>query len=190
MKKQPIFSVISAFLISGVALTLIYFGYFFMTFDLAGGETLARIESQKIVLFILTICVLGVTFSLLKYYLSIGKKHTAIGLIILPILLFGAVSYSCLDTFLYQEPFDKTVWLQEKWKPLNMAKTLVKKDELIGLSADQVQKMLGEPNEAYSNEENELVYFSYLVEEDWTMLLRFDDKIVVSTNLRLPFLGI
>lgn len=90
----------------------------------------------------------------------------------------------------YHTQFDKAVWEQDTWKPLNMTATLVKENKLIGMTRQEVKEMLGQGVEEHGNPNTDRGSILYLVKENWTLTIYFQKDKVVDTELRLPWLGV
>jgi hypothetical protein len=187
MKDNPTISFLSGLVTTAVILTVIVLLYFISIFDLAGGETLQEIESQRTASLVLAIIIAGLTVIVYKHFIRTGKKYTAIGTGILPLLLLISVTVYYFDNYNYRTTFDQTTWQQEKWKPFDMAATLVKDNELIGKTRTEVKEMLGQGHEeCYGDENTDKSFISYLVKKNWTLIIYFENNIVIDTKLRLP----
>jgi len=61
----------------------------------------------------------------------------------------------------YYQPFDKTKWTNNEFKPFNMAKTLAKEKTLIGLDRKEVISKLGYFKETAKLDGQTLIYNTY-----------------------------
>lgn len=188
MKNNPVISLLFGLMITAVILMVLTMLYFFLTFDVAGGETLQEIESKRTALLFLTFLIAGLAFLMSRHFFKTGKKYTAVGISILPLIALIGVSIYYIDNYNYSTTFDQTTWKQEKRKPFNMTATLVKDDVLIGLTRLEVKEKLGEGYEEYDNIKTGRGSISYLVENDWTITVYFIEDKTVKANLRLPMM--
>ncbi|MCH2232263.1 MAG: hypothetical protein MK105_18150 [Crocinitomicaceae bacterium] len=187
MRDNKAISLLSGLVITAVILVVIAFVYFLLTFDLAGGETLQEIENQRTAVLILSIVIVGFTVLVCRRFINTGKKYVAIGTGILPMLTLIMVSVYYVNNFNYQTPLDQTIWKQEKWKPFDMAASLVKDNVLIGMTRAEVKELLGSGyEEGYGNVNPNKGFISYLVKQDWTLDIYFENDKVVDVKLRLP----
>jgi drug/metabolite transporter superfamily protein YnfA len=190
MKQHPITSFFIGLIASGLILGALYLLFGLLTFSLAGGETLQQIESQTTALLIGTIIVAIIAIMIARQYIKTGRKFAAYGINVFPLTALVIVGVLYFDSLHSHTQFDKTVWGQDKWKPLNMATTLVKEKKLIGLTRQEVKEMLGQGFEENGDANTDRGSILYLVKEDWTLTVYFQKDKVVDTELRLPFLGV
>jgi drug/metabolite transporter superfamily protein YnfA len=190
MKRHPIISFFIGLIVSGLILGALYLVFGLLTFSLAGGETLRQIESQTTALLIGTIIAVTIAAMTFRHFFKTGRKFAAYGIGILPLVALVIVGVFYFDSLHSHTQFDKTVWQQDKWKPLNMATTLVKEKKLIGLTRQEVKEMLGQGFEEHADANTDRGSILYLVKEDWTLTVYFQKDKVVDTELRLPFLGV
>lgn len=184
---ESIFSFIGSFLASALITALVAVIYLFMTFDLAGGETLDVIEGQNIAMFIISLLLLSLAVWFAKVSFRKGRKQVAYGAILFPCLVFIAASVYLIDQNFNYTNFNKSTWQDATSKPEKMAKSLVKEKILIGLTRQQVKEMLGPGSSEYGNENGSIEYH---VANDWTLTIIFEQNKVVETHLRQPFLGV
>jgi len=189
LKQNPFISFFAGLIITSLIIGLISICILFLTFNLAGGETLNQIDGQNVGLFILTIAVLAIAFYFCKKYYTTNKKFTAFGIIITPFFLFIFGIFYLTSSFKTTK-FDKVIWTQNKFKPDDMAKSLVRHNTLIGLTRNQVKTMLGQGSEEYGNENNDRGSILYSVTNGWTLSIIFNKDKVVETQMRQPFLGV
>jgi hypothetical protein len=188
MKDNSILSFIKGLVITGVILVVVSLLYLLLTFDIAGGETVQEIENQRSALLVLAIIVAGLALTVVRQYLKKGKRSAAFGTGILPaVVLIPVIAYYA-NNFNYRTTFNKTTWEQAKWKPLDMAATLVKDKKLIGLTRIEIKGMLGQGVREHGDDKSKRGLISYLVKEDWTMTIFFEKDKVVDTQLRLPMM--
>jgi hypothetical protein len=173
MKRNPVISFFGGLIISGVLYGIVYLLFLFATFNLAGGETLRQIESQRTAFLIITIMLAVLAAGVARQYLKKGNKFTAYGISILPMIAVVIVAAVYIVNFNYSTQFDKTTWEQSDEKPFNIAATLVKQNKLKGLTRQEVKAMLGQG-----------------AEENWTLTIYFQHGKVTDAGLRLPWLGI
>src|SRR5690242_16554796 len=168
MKQHPVISFFIGLVISGLVLGTVYLLFLFLTFDLGGGETLPQIENQRIALLIITIIVTIIAVMTARHFLKTSRKYTAYGISALPLIAFVMVGIFYFDNLNSYTKFDRTIWEQDQWKPLNMAATLVKEKKLIGLTWQQVKEMLGKGFKEHRDDNTDRGSISYLIKEDWT----------------------
>jgi hypothetical protein len=190
MKRHPIISFFIGLILTGLILGAIYLVFLFLTFDLGGGETLRQIENQRTALLIGTIIVAIIAAMTARNFLLTGRRFAAYGISVLPLVSLVIVGVFYFNNMNSHTKFDKTIWEQDKWKPLNMATTLVKEKKLIGMTRQKVKQMLGQGFEENGNTFNDRSSIKYLVKEDWTLTVYFQKDKVVETELRLPWLGV
>ena len=153
--------------ISGLIIPLIFYaigGYLLvaMTFNFSS-QTLTERENEIALYFF---CVLaGIIFisfiafrqfKLKRKYLSLGLAISIIPVIVI-LFKIGVIYFGQLN---YNQPFDKLVWTASNNKPLNMAKTLAKKKELIGLDRKEVITKLGYFKETARVDGQTLIYYT------------------------------
>ena len=160
-----------------------------MTFNLAGGETLSVFDNRNITLFVVSLIVLTIAFYFFKKYYKKNRKFTAFGIIIIPLTLVIAGTLY-LTSSLKTTEFDKAIWTQNKVKPDDMAKTLVRQKSLLGLTRSQVKALLGQGSGEYGNENDARGSILYSVENGWTLSVIFHKDKVVETQMRQTFLGV
>src|SRR5882724_9755662 len=179
MHRHPIISFLSGFIICGIFFGIIYSLVLLMTFNLAGGETLKQIETQRTEFLIFTIVLALFAGITAIQFLKSRKKFTAYGISALAVLTVLIVTVYHFYSLNIHERFDKTVWEQSKWKPFNMSATLVKEYKLIGLTRKQIKDLLGQPAEEYGDKNSDRGSILYLVKDDWTMSIYIQmDKVV------------
>jgi len=189
MRHNPFKSFFPAIIVSIVIIGVVYLCFFFMIFNLGGGETLSQIENQNIAQLIISILLLTIAIYYAKRYFNRNIKYTAYGILVFPVIIFLATTIYFWGHNFYQK-FDKTIWVQSKRKPERMAKTLVKGKTLIGLTGEQVKAILGEGSAEYGSITADRGTIEYLVENHWTLIIVFQNDKVAETRLRLPWLGI
>lgn len=189
LQKNPIISFISSFIITTIIIAVIAVLYLLSTFNLAGGETLETVESQDLAQLLLTLTIFTGAIIIGKSYRKKNRKSTGSGIIVAALLVAVLATMQFFTNHIYPTKFDREVWLQSKWKPDKMCKTLVKEKTLIGMTRIQVNQLLGEGTEESGND-SEMGSISYLAEHNWTFIILFEKGKVVETKLRLPHLGI
>lgn len=165
---------------------LIFALYLFMTFDLAGGESLQQIENQRTFLLASTVILFLIFCIISIQYFKKNNTRNAYGLIILPFVILILVVGYYFKNYNFHTELDQNIWKKEEWKPLNMAATLVNEDELKGLSYEEVIELLGTGFDQYYNEENNNGYIKYHIEKSWTLTIFFEKGVAVRSELRLP----
>ena len=176
--------------LTAATIGLIGLTFLFLTFNLAGGETLGQIESKNIVQLIITTLILIIAIFSARRYIKSSKKYSAYGIVAIPLLLFLATTAYYFDNNIYDTKFDKTVWKQSNPKPEKMAKTLVKENSLMGMTNAQIKEMLGDATEEYWNVSSESGSILYSVKNNWTLVIILKHNKVLETKLRLPYLGV
>jgi len=172
-----------------IVIGLIGLIYLLLTFSLAGGDTLGAKESQDILQLVIALLILVCAILVANLYRQRNKKFTALGIILASLLVSILATVNYLGHNIYHTKFDKEIWTQSKWKPEKMSKTLVREKTLIGMTRMQVKEMLGEGSEE-SADESKRGSISYLVENNWTLMVFFQNDKVVETKLRQPYLGV
>lgn len=192
MKLHPVISFIIAFLISGLILSVVFVVLFFLLAmaSFAGGETLQDMENLRIAILLIAIILVVIAVMIGRRFTKTGRKSVAYGISVLPVITLVIVGVFFCYNINYHTEFDTALWGKDKRKPFNMAATLVKEDKLIGLTRQEVKKMLGEGDEEYGNPDTDRGAILYLVEEGWTMTLYFQKDKVVEAGLRQPLLGV
>ena len=190
MRRNPVISFLGGLTICGLILGVIYLLVLLMTFNLAGGETLQQIENQKIGLVIIAVVLAILAAITVMRFLRSGRKFTAYGISVLPILAVIIVTVYYVNNLTIHKQFSRTVWEQSKWKPFDMSATLAKGNKLIGLTRKQVKDMLGQGSEEYGDKNTDRGSILYLVENEWTLIIYLQKDKVVDTELRRPFLGV
>jgi hypothetical protein len=138
-------------LISGVILCPLYFAFFFLTFNLGGGETIREIESQNTAFLVLSLVLAIVIAVVIRRLLANREQYKAYGVGALSLIIFiGAIAYY-VGNFIPHKSFDNALWIKPHGKSLGMAATLVKEEKLIGLNRQEVEKMLGKGNEEHGS---------------------------------------
>jgi len=176
VKKNKIFLVLSALILSVILLGIVYGVFMLLTFDLAGGETLQQVEGQTTGIYIIVLLI-----ALLA--LSVTGLKKRISYLFVCIAVVSTVSFAGYRISHYSR-FDEKVWKMSERKPFAMAATLVRNDSLDGLTKNQVSEMLGNPYREFP------AAVEYLVTNNWTLTIYFDKDIVNRCSLRLPFLGV
>jgi hypothetical protein len=190
MKLLPIISFFAGLIISGLVLGALYLLFILSTFNLAGGETLEQIEGHRTALLIGAIILAIIAGMTARFFFKSGRKLAAYGISVLPLIALLAVAVFYFASLYSPSQFDKAVWEQEQWKPLDMATTLVKEKKLIGMARREVKEMLGPGFQEHGDANSDRGVILYLVKEDWTLTVLFQNDKVVSADLRLPILGV
>lgn len=186
VKYNSIKVFLTSLLITGLLLSIVGACYFIFTFNLAGGETLQEVESQRVLLVFLAIFILGIAVRVCIRYLKAGEKYRAIGTGILPLTLFILVGAYYIDSYNYHQQFEQKVWKQRVVKPFDMAVTLVKGNKIIGMTKAEVKQMLGKDYEEFTSTTSMKSYMYYLVEQKWRLGVVFENDVVVDVKLQLP----
>ena len=151
LKRNPFISFLAGLVISALIIGVVGLCFFIMIFDLAGGETLTRIDNQNITQLIIAILLLLIAAIYSLRLVKSNKRYTAYGVMTPALIIFFAATFYFLDQNIYQTRFNKIVWERREVKPEGMAKTLVREKSLIGFTRMQVKEMLGEGAEEYGN---------------------------------------
>lgn len=192
MKLHPAISFIVALIASGLILAVVFVVLFYLLAmaSFGGGETLQDMENLRIALLLIAVIPIVIAIKIGRRFAKTGQKSVLYGISILPVITFVIVGVFFCYNFNYHTEFDTALWGKDKRKPFNMAATLVKEDKLIGLTRQEVKKMLGEGAEEYGNPDTDRGAILYLVEEGWTMTIYFQKDKVVEAGLRQPLLGV
>jgi len=174
-----------AFLLSGAILCIIFFTWVFITFSF--GETFDQYRTNALALFIIIFLFLVVVIYRIRERLKAGEKALAVGASILPVIAFIAALMHYIHYLDHHIPFNQETWNRSVPKPLNMTVSLVKGQTLIGLNALQVKERLGQTieNEGEGPDRHAVSYF---IEDNWILLIYFENDRVVKTELRQPWL--
>jgi hypothetical protein len=184
MNRHPILSFLRSFILTAIVTGLIIFGFVLLTFNLAGGETLDEEEGQHIAYLIISILLVAIAIGFSRRYFKKNKAF-AYGIIVPPFLLFIAMIVFVFRDQSYTTNFDQHTWKQSTWKPEGMAKTLVKKNRLIGLTRQQVKAMLGDGSEEFGiNSDRGAII--YRIENNWMLSIIFQNDAVVETIMKRP----
>ena len=141
-------------------------------------------EGQHIAYLIISILLVALAFGFSTRYFKKNKAF-AYGIIVVPFLLFIAMIVLIVRDQSYATRFDQHTWKQSTWKPEGMAKTLVKKNRLIGLTRQEVKAMLGDGSEEYgANSDRGAII--YRIENDWMLSIIFRNDAVVETIMKRP----
>ena len=167
MKKNKTISLILGFFISGLFNCLVYIILIIYTFDILRFNLLIDPESVHAKLFytgfamtILTVLIIYLLLKQQKKFFSIGiGLPSLIGVFLM--LKFGLLYFNKSN---YYETFDKNVWNKSKIKQIKMARVIVKDSVLIGLTKEEVFKMLGEEQVSSNNDSTE--YLRYWTENN------------------------
>lgn len=186
-RYHPVISFSISLTITTFIILIIGFFYFISNFSFGGGETLSEIEMEHILLLYISILIFAVALFVTIFYLRTGKKYTALGILVLPILLVFSSSNYLLENNFNHTDFSKTIWMQSKQKPEKMAKTLVREKKLIGLTRTQVKDMLGEGLKEYGNTGTGYSRIEYWVSNNWTLTVLFQKDKVIESELMLPY---
>ncbi|MFT3705554.1 MAG: hypothetical protein QM802_24505 [Agriterribacter sp.] len=188
LRIHQIISFLSSLTVTAVITSIIGVCFLFITFNLAGGETLDQAENANIIRLIVSVLILINAIFISRGYINRNKKYTAYGIIVFPLIVVVMTTAYLIDQNFYHTKFNKTVWGQSECKPERMAKGLVKEKILIGMTRAQVKQMLGNGTEQYEDTSSDKSSMLYLVKNDWTLIVFFEDDKVVKAELRLPFL--
>lgn len=152
MKFRITFIQIASFTAGAVLPSLIYgilaFLFVVTTFSFSGQKLSEKENTDAFVFFSIVIIVFATYYVMFKKYRS-GKKFTAAGIAIAGLIPIYGLFYSgeiYVSNLAYYKVFGQKIWLEGEAKPFKMAKTLVKKHSLIGLSRQEAVEKLG-PNE-------------------------------------------
>lgn len=162
----------------GILLFMFWGGFSF------GGQTLTEKENGDAGVFFLALLVVSITTYAVIRRFKTNRKFSATGIcipLVFGLYFFILTAQTYLSDLSYREPFDKTIWSAQEAKPFNMAKTLVKRNTLIGQSQQEIIKQLGTPIE--SGEENKRTLFKYATDNGWEMRIYFKNDKVVETYL-------
>ena len=184
MHRNSIILFIAAFLVTSIVVGFAIIVIALLTFDLAGGETLNQIEGQDILYLVISVLFFTMAIILARPFFKKGKKSIAYGILVVPFLIVVSLTIYIVKEDFYKERFDSVTWKRTTRKPEGMAKTLVKKKKLIGLTRGQAKEMLGEGNEEYGDKTSDRGSIIYLVENDWTFMVLFKKDTVVETEMR------
>lgn len=180
---KQLLSCIAGGTVTAIIYAVLLFFFVIGTFSLSG-ETLSQKENRDtFVFFSLVIILLLTVYVTIRQYLS-GKKFTATGIAAVGLLAIygvfytGKIYFSNLD---YYQGFDKAIWVESRFKPFKMAKTLVKKNKLSMLSKQEILDLLGLPENDCSDECH---YLHYTTEGNWKLcILLFDNNKVKEAYL-------
>jgi hypothetical protein len=162
--------------------------YLFITFKFIGGETVQDIQSQRTGLLVIAIVVALVAAIRGKLLAKDGAKYAGLGIVILPFVSLVAVAVYFVFTFNFYTPFDQVAWRDSERKPLKMAASLVTDNQLIGFTRKEVKLMLGQGIEQNRMDTTAGGGIHYLVEDQWTLNIVFEQGFVKFTTLRLPWM--
>ncbi|MDA3614844.1 hypothetical protein [Polluticaenibacter yanchengensis] len=183
-------SFLIGFIISATTICILTCIYLVSTFNLAGGESIEQIKNSTYIQLLLSLIIflfaLFFTFRLLKK----EQKTKAIGVIIIPGLLFLYMSAFVIEYEIEFQKFNREVWMNSRFKPLGMSKTLYFDNSLIGLSKNDIISILGHPSSEFSSIENPKSYIDFMIDGNWTLTIYFLNDIAISQSLRQQYLGI
>ena len=189
-RRIPIWRLLGGLLLGILIFAAFLLVFVFLTFNLAGGETIEQIEHQNLYFMILAaIPAVWLGFRTRHYIKTDQRPRATIrGSAALTVVICIVVFY--IFTMIPHRSFDKDNWLRPDRKPLAMAAELVEDRKLIGLNGKQIEQMLGKPAENSENPNSIRGGVSYQVEDGWKMTIYFESDKVVETELRQPFLGV
>ena len=191
VNKQNVYlSFLAGFFTSGFILCAVYFAFFFLTFNLGGGETIRQIEDQNSIFLIMTVLQAIVIALAIRGLLTKRQAHKACGVGAMSLIIFICAMVYYIDNFIPHNSFETVLWMKSQQKPLGMAATLVEKEKLVGLTRQEIEKLLGKGDEHSGDSNTERGSISYFIENNWTMTVYFEKDRVVSSELRLPWLSV
>ncbi len=176
--------------ISGLIIPLIFYAIggcllLALTFTLSS-QTLTERENEIALYFysvlsglILISCIAFKQFKLKRKPLSLGLAISTIPVLVI-LLKIGLVYF---DQINYYQPFDKAKWTNNEAKPINMAKTLSKKNTLIGLDRKEVISKLGYFKETARTDGETLIYYT---DKYWQFHIDLKKDTVIETYLYYP----
>ncbi|MBS1660427.1 MAG: hypothetical protein JST68_05185 [Bacteroidetes bacterium] len=187
--KNPVFSFLGGLILGGIVLAIPFVFFFFLIFDLVG-QTIEQEEAHNVTLLMIAVIMAVLAFFAGRYLFRKGRKFMALGAggAPLAVLVYAVVYFS--GEWVVRRPFQREVWARASQKPLGMAARLEEDNRLIGLSKDEVERMLGKAITNYYGEPSNDNLWAYAVEKDWTLFVLFEKGKVVSVELRLPGLGV
>ena len=190
MKPKHIASFLAGFIPTGFILAVILLGIALMTFNLGGGETLQELEVHRTAMLIISLLLVLAAGWAARDFINRQKRFTAYGIRVMALLCLLVVTGNYLYNLALPMEFNKAKWEQPGSQKYHMAATLVKRDTLIGFTKQQVVDLLGsnDGNLAYrTSPDGSLEYSTH---HQWLLIVRFENGIVVETELRQPYLGV
>mgnify|MGYP003597018850 CR=1 FL=1 len=173
--------------LAGLVIPLICYaagGYllFAMTFTLSS-QTLTEWENT-IALFFYCVLTGVLVFSVISFkQFKLNRKALSLGILLSLIpVLFILIKLSILyfGQFNYYQRFDKLKWIASDTKPFNMAKTLVKNNELVGLDRKEVITKLGYFKETARTDGQTLIYYT---DKSWMLYIDLKRDTVIKAYL-------
>ena len=131
---------------------------------------------------------LFIVYGLFKTSGLINKKYVSISLIIiiLPVLIsFGLLIYNEVESkFIYEK------WIKKEDKRIWMVDDLLEKHEIVGMSKDDIEKLLGKPSDiAYFKELDNMVYYLgperglVRIDSEWLIIRFGEDDIAIDVKI-------
>jgi hypothetical protein len=186
MALRHLISIICGFLITVVVYGVIASAVFYSTFTLEP-ETLSHYEGSTALYFYSALFISVSTIAIIILLIRRKKNFTARGIkIALLIALFATVNlgWKYFENFHTYESFDSNIWKHSDPKPFKMAKTLVKKHLLKGLTKQQLADKLGNIDSGnYSNNDNMIIFKT---DEHWVLYIELKNDSVSRAFLMQP----
>lgn len=180
---KQVTSFVGGALLTGLSYGFLVFLFVMGTFSFVG-EELPEKENREAFEFFATVAILLITLYIVFRQYRSGKRFTAAGVATAGIIALYGVVYTgrvYISNLRYYEAFDKNIWLKNESKPFNMAKTLVKKWTLTGLSKQEVLEKLGPAKRPCQDECSFLVYDTN--NWNWDLYILFENNKVKEVYL-------
>jgi hypothetical protein len=147
-------------------------------------QSFHEIEFRKTIVFYFALLLLVAIVVFIIIQFKSGKKYLGYGLSLSSLFLVYIVfrlGENYFTNFVCEKPFNKQEWISAKNKPFNMAKTIFKQNELVGLPRKEIIQKLGFEEEIGWAEGLSL---SYSVENEWVLLFDLKNDTVVKIEFR------
>ncbi|WP_338815635.1 hypothetical protein V9L05_21575 (plasmid) [Bernardetia sp. Wsw4-3y2] len=117
-----------------------------------------------------------------------NKKHLAVSLNILPFIVLCVFTYKSIEKLNYHTPFDSKEWNKSAYKNDNMAITLLKNEELIGLTKKEIIAKLGDSDEKYTSQDtNTIDILSYSTLNNYELIIYLEKGIVTKVMYKKSY---
>jgi hypothetical protein len=183
MTDKQFFSFLGGMFITIGIYALIVFMIFFSTFSFSG-QSLSEQETMDAFCFYLALVIVGSTIFIMIRRFRRHEKYTAYGMSLailaglVALIMQGAIYFNNLN---YYQSFDAIAWKKAEFKPIKMAKTLVKKNALIGLNRQELIEKLGLGNRGGRDGKGN--YFAYATDNDWELNVVLENEKVTKAYL-------
>ena len=187
MTDKHLRSFFGGMILTGLIYFLIVVLFVFGSFSLSG-ESLQKKENTEAFVFFAVLTITLITAYIIFRRWRTNRKASAAGIGM--IMLFGIYAsimsgIQYVSNLNYHVALDQQTWKNADFKPFNMARTLLKDDQLIGLTKQQLIDKLGIGN--LGNRDGNGNLFTYITDTDnWQLKVWIKNDIVTETTMWRP----